>query len=91
MWQTITEHFFDESKKTNIIIKLKKGILWLSVGLSILIYVIFIKENEALIFGIVPTFVGIGYLLVHYLDKPKHTDEQNGWNPLGNSGNIIGR
>ncbi len=78
MGQTIPEHFFDEPKKTNIISNLKKGILWLSVGLSILIYVIFIKENEALIFGIVPTFVGIGYLLVHYLDKPKHTDEQNG-------------
>lgn len=78
MGQTIPEHFFDEPKKTNLISNLKKGILWLSVGLALLIYVIFIHENDALILGIVPTFLGIGYLLVHYLDKPKKANEQNG-------------
>lgn len=75
MGQNIPDHFFEEPKKTNIISNMKKGILWLSVGLAILIYVVFIHENEALILGIVPTFVGIGYLLVHFLDKPKQTNE----------------
>lgn len=78
MGQTIPEHFFDEPKKSNQISNLKKGILWLSIGLALLIYVIFIYETDALILGIVPTFVGVGYLLVHYLDKPKKADEQNG-------------
>ena len=75
MGQNIPDHFFDEPKKTNIISNLKKGILWLSVGLAILIYVVFIHVNKALIFGIVPTFIGVGYLLVHFLDKPIQPNE----------------
>lgn len=78
MGQSIPEHFFDEPKKVNVISNLKKGILWLSGGLGALIYFTVINEEEALILGIVPTFVGIGYLLVHFLEKPKNADEQNG-------------
>jgi len=78
MGQAIPEHFFDEPKKTNTISNLKKGILWLSAGLGALVYFNVINEKEALILGIVPTFVGIGYLLVHFLEKPKKADEQNG-------------
>jgi len=52
---------------------LKNGILWSAVGLALLIYFIVEQENEALIVGIVPAFVGIGYILVHFLDKPKKT------------------
>jgi hypothetical protein len=55
----------------------------LAVGLAILIYFVVIHKNNALIVGIIPTFLGIGYLLVHYLDKPKtdttaNNNEQNG-------------
>jgi hypothetical protein len=71
MGQTVPEHFFDEPKKANPSSNLKKGILWFAVGFAVLIYFIIIKQNEALIVGIVPTFVGLGYLLVHFLDKPK--------------------
>ena len=78
MGQAIPEHFFDEPKKVNVISNLKKGILWLSAGLGALVYFNVINEEEALILGIVPTFVGIGYLLVHFLEKPKNADEQNG-------------
>lgn len=78
MGQAIPEHFFDEPKKVNVISNLKKGILWLSAGLGALVYFNVINEEEALILGIVPTFVGIGYLLVHFLEKPKKADEQNG-------------
>jgi hypothetical protein len=70
MGQTVPEHFFDEPKKdpsTN----LKKGILWLVVGLALLISFIIMSHKNALIVGIVPTFVGVGYLLVHFLEKPK--------------------
>jgi len=81
--QTVPEHFFDEPKKTNPTSNLKRGILWSSVGIALLIYFIIVPDHDALILGIVPTFVGIGYLLVHFLDKPKtdstvKNDEQHG-------------
>jgi hypothetical protein len=83
MGQTIPEHFFDEPKKVNPASNLKKGILWLVVGLALLISFIVLHKENGLIFGIVPAFVGIGYLLVHFLEKPKpdstvNNDEQHG-------------
>lgn len=83
MGQTVPEHFFDEPKKANPSSNLKKGILWLVVGLALLIYFIIVHKDNALIAGIVPTFVGIGYLLVHKLDKPQtdstvNNNEQHG-------------
>jgi len=83
MGQTIPENFFDEPKKTNPNSNLKKGILWFVVGVALLLYFVIVNEKNGLIVGIVPTFVGIGYLLVHKLDKQKtvsttNADEQNG-------------
>ena len=71
MGQAIPEHFFDEPKKANPSSNLKKGILWLVIGLGIVISFLVIHKNEGLILGIIPGFVGIGYLLVHFLEKPK--------------------
>jgi len=81
MGQSVPDHFFDEPKKTNPVSDLKKGILWLVVGIAILISFVVMRHTNGLIVGIVPTFVGIGYLLVHYLEKPKtnttgNSDEQ---------------
>ncbi|MGB4414368.1 MAG: DUF6249 domain-containing protein [Paludibacter sp.] len=78
MGQTVPEHFFAEPKKAKTVSNLKNGILWSAVGLALLIYFIVEQENEAFIVGIVPAFVGVGYILVHFLDKPKKNDEQNG-------------
>jgi len=83
MGQTVPEHFFDEPKKENPSTNLKKGILWLVVGLALLISFVVMGQKDALIVGIVPAFVGIGYLLVHFLEKPKtdtreNNDEQHG-------------
>jgi len=83
MGQTVPEHFFDEPKKNNPTSNLKRGILWLVVGLGLLISFLVMQKSNALIVGIVPTFVGIGYLLVHFLEKPKtettgNNDEQHG-------------
>lgn len=78
MGQTIPEHFFDTPKKqSDRISNLKKGIIWLAVGLALVVYFIIIVEYEPLILGILPTFVGSGYLLVHFLEKPKSNDEQD--------------
>jgi hypothetical protein len=83
MGQAVPEHFFDEPKKTNAPSNLKKGILWLVIGLGIVISFLVIHEKDGLIVGIIPSFVGLGYLLVHMLDKPKtdstvNNDEQHG-------------
>ncbi len=83
MGQSVPDHFFDEPKKVNPISDLKKGILWLVVGLAVLISFVVMHQTNGLIVGIVPSFVGIGYLLVHYLEKPKtnttgNNDEQHG-------------
>ncbi len=78
MGQTLPENFFEKPLQKSLSSNLKKGILWLAVGLALLIYFIIIHNNFALIAGIIPTFVGIGYLLVHFLDKPKNNNEQNG-------------
>lgn len=83
MGQTVPDHFFDKPKKANPISNLKKGILWAAIGLALWIYFAVVNRNEALVLGIVPTFLGIGYLLVHFLDKPKtdsteKNDEQHG-------------
>lgn len=83
MGQSVPEHFFDEPKKTNAPSNLKKGILWLVIGLGIVISFLLMNERDGLIVGIIPGFVGIGYLLVHKLDKPKtdstvNNDEQHG-------------
>jgi len=69
--QAVPEHFFDEPKKANSSSNLKRGILWFVIGLGILIFFLIDKQRDGLFLGIVPTFVGIGYLLVHFLDKPK--------------------
>lgn len=83
MGQAIPEHFFDEPQKTNLSSNLKKGILWLMVGLALIISILIMRIQNGLIVGIVPTFVGLGYLLVHFIEKPKtdttaNNNEQNG-------------
>lgn len=83
MGQTVPEHFFDEPKRANASSNLKRGILWLVVGIAIVISFLVMHEKDGLILGVVPAFVGVGYLLVHILDKPKtdstvNNDEQHG-------------
>ena len=77
MGQTIPDHFFDEPKKADNVSNFKRGILWLAVGVAVVISFLVMGENKGLFIGIVPTFVGIGYLLVHYLDKPKTDSTPN--------------
>ena len=71
MGQTIPENFFDEPKKANPASNLKRGILWLAVGLAVVLSFVVLHKTDGLILGIVPAFIGAGYLLVHFLDKPK--------------------
>ncbi len=69
MGQVVPTHFFDEPERKRAS-NLKSGILWLAVGLALVLYFSLEKDFDALILGIVPAFVGAGYILVHWLDKP---------------------
>ncbi|MEI6554821.1 MAG: DUF6249 domain-containing protein [Paludibacter sp.] len=71
MGQTVPEHFFDDPKKVNPASNLKRGVIWLAVGLAVIISFVIMHKHDGLILGIVPAFVGAGYLIVHFLDKPK--------------------
>ena len=78
MGQTIPDHFFDQpKKKTNPVSSLKRGAICLAVGLSLLVCFFYLRSNIYLIGGIIPTFVGIGYLVVNFLEKPKTETPEN--------------
>lgn len=77
MGQTIPQHFFDEPKKANPSSNLKRGVICLAVGLALLVYYLVSKQDGFLIGGIIPTFIGIGYLVVQFLEKPKAETPEN--------------
>ncbi len=75
MGQTIPDNFFAEpkqQKKSN----LQKGIILLMVGLAFAVAVIILKKVTTvfLLAAIIPSFIGIGYLLIHFLEKKNETD-----------------
>ena len=78
MGQAIPDHFFDTPKKPKNESNLKTGIILLAIGLGFTTLYVFVQHEIAIMLGIFLAFLGIGYLLVHLLDKPKKVDEQNG-------------
>lgn len=78
MGQAIPDHFFDTPKKVKNESNLKTGIILLAIGLGFVTLYVFVQYEIAIMLGIFLAFLGIGYLLVHLLDKPKKVDEQNG-------------
>jgi hypothetical protein len=73
MGQTIPEHFFDQPKQNGKKNNLQRGIILLMVGVSFGLFVIIQHRNDLpfLLAAIIPSFLGIGYLLIHFLEKPK--------------------
>jgi len=72
--QTIPNNLFETKEKKS---PLKKGIIWTAVGLGISLFFLMRSildpelsdEMGNTAIGIIPLFVGIGYLLIHFLDK----------------------
>jgi len=82
--QPIPENLFEttmKEKKSPI----KKGIIWIAVGLGIALFFTFngIADKdysdifEGLGISMIPLFVGLGYLLIHFFDK-KEKQKKNG-------------
>lgn len=70
MGQTIPDNFFAEPKqqrKSN----LQKGIILLMLGLAFAVGILVLKKFTTVftLAAIIPSFIGIGYLLIHFLEK----------------------
>ncbi len=85
MGQPVPAHYFEEPDKKSKSSNLKRGIISLMLGLAFGAYVI-IDRNTSLPFllaALIPGLLGIGYILVHKLEKPQtadtaaKSDEQN--------------
>lgn len=73
MGQAVPEHFFEEpERKKNPSSNLKRGVICMAVGLALVVAFLVRRNDGLLIGGIIPAFIGAGYLLVHYLEKPKN-------------------
>lgn len=73
--QSIPEHFFEELKKKNDKSdNLKKGIIPLMTGFAFAIYFIIEQGSNMwiLLVALILIFVGLGHMLVYFLEKPKH-------------------
>ena len=81
MGQPVPAHFFDEPDKKNKSSNLKRGIISLMVGLAFGVYVIVSRDRSLpfMMAALIPGLVGIGYILVHKLEKPKteHAEANN--------------
>lgn len=73
--QTLPENFFEKPAKQDAVSNFKRGILWLAIGLALTIYCLVVRELDWLIVGIVPAFVGAGYMIVHFIEKPNKINE----------------
>lgn len=73
MGQAVPEHFFDEpERKKGPSSNLKRGVICMAVGLALVVAFLVRRNDGLLIGGIIPAFIGAGYLLVHYLEKPNN-------------------
>lgn len=73
MGQTVPEHFFEEpERKKNPSSNLKRGVICMAVGLALVVAFLVRRNDGLLIGGIIPAFIGAGYLLVYFLEKPKN-------------------
>ena len=76
--QTIPDNLFETKKTKEKKSTLKKGIIWSTAVLGIsTFFLIAARAIEPTAIGIIPLFIGIGYLLIHFLDKEQATKEEN--------------
>lgn len=69
--QPLPEKFFDEPQQKQSS-NLKRGAIWLGVGLAITIGFIASNDSDALFLGLLPAFIGAAYLLVYFIEDKKN-------------------
>ncbi len=70
--QPLPVKFFEipEKKSSN----LKRGAIWLAIGLGIVIFGLLENESSLMGIGAIPAFVGAAYLLVYFIEKRNNND-----------------
>lgn len=69
---TLPENFFEEPVKQSS--NLKKGAIWLAVGLGVMIFGLFEVDNSLMGMGAIPAFIGAAYLLVYFIERKNNND-----------------
>jgi len=72
--QPLPDKFFEEPAKTSSS-NLKKGAIWLAVGLGVIVFGLLTKGNALIGLGAIPGFIGIAYLLIYNIAR-KHKKEE---------------
>lgn len=57
---------------------LRNGVLFLSFGLGILAFLVNFFENNLWSLGLIPFFIGIGFLLIWFIDRVGKRDDKQG-------------
>ena len=78
MGQSIPEKIFEEPEKKDSS-RLQSGLVWLGVGMALVIVGIS-TNNDGLLFGLIPGFVGLGILIAYLIEKPKNNPNSPGIN-----------
>jgi len=79
--QTLPEKFFDEPKKQRN--PLNIGIVCIAVGIGTALFIWLVSGAisgvqliaRASSIGIIPFFIGVAFLIIHFIEKKKMTDE----------------
>ena len=75
--QTIPDNLFETKKPKDKNGPMNTGIIMISIGLGIMLFFATTDNiTKALGMGVIPLVIGIGFLLIHFLDKkqPKEND-----------------
>lgn len=72
--QAIPESYFKEQEKPKTS-NLQKGAIWLGVGLALVI-ASFVTNSNLFTLGIIPAFIGVAFLLVYFIEKPKKSSSE---------------
>lgn len=69
--QTLPEGLFEEKKVKRQWSSLRTGVILLTLGIGIFISFLLINEKEASFLGIIPIFLGLGFLLIGWIEVKK--------------------
>lgn len=72
--QPLPENFFQTPVKQTS--GLQQGLVWTGIGLACFIIALFLQSN-VMLFGLIPTFIGLGILIAYFIEKPKNNHPSN--------------
>ncbi len=53
---------------------LRRGVIWMAIGLGIILYFFISDNSNEWALGLIPLFIGIGYIVIHIFEKKDKTE-----------------